>query len=123
MNIILAMVLFMFGYGVGQPVAPAQIGQIEVGSPAQIAGLKPSDTILSINGQSVQTWDDVVSTTNTIVSQHPGAKDVLIVVVARHHGQQGTFTTNVDARVNPPPGKGKMRITVTNNIVLVKYPL
>ncbi|HEX4713758.1 MAG TPA: M50 family metallopeptidase [Ktedonobacteraceae bacterium] len=122
MNIILAMVLFMFAYGVGQPVAPAQIGQIEVGSPAQMAGLKPSDTILSINGQSVQTWDDVVNTTNTIVSQHPGAKDVPIVVIARHQGQQGTFTTNVDARVNPPPGKGKMGITVTNNIVLVKYP-
>lgn len=122
MNVILAMVLFMFAYGFGQPVAPAQVGQIEVGSPAQAAGLRPGDTLISLNGQSVQTFDDVVSVTDSIVGQHNKAATVPIVVVARHPGQQQTFTTTVYARTNPPAGKGKMGITSTTNVVLVKYP-
>ncbi len=122
MNILLAMVLFMFAYGVGQPVATAQIGQVVDGSPAQVAGLKPGDTIISLNGQPVHTFDDVVNVTNSIVSQHPGAKTVRIVVVGRHKGQQGTFTAPVDANPNPAPGKGKMGITSSDNVTLVKYP-
>jgi len=122
MNIILAMVLFMVAYGVGQPVATTQIGQVVDGSPAQAAGLKPGDTIISLNGQPVHTFDDVVNVTNSIVSQHPGAKIVRIIVVGRHQGQKGTFTTPVDANPNPTPGKGKMGISSSNNVTLVRYP-
>lgn len=123
MNVILAMVLFMFAYGVGQPTTPAQIKSVESGSPAQKAGLLPGDTILSLNGQNVQTFDDVVNVTNTIVSQHgSNASTVPIVVVGRHKGQAGTYTATVYARVNPPAGHGKMGITRTDQVVLVKYP-
>jgi len=122
MNIILAMVLFMVAYGVGQPVTPAQVGQIEANSPAQQAGLKNGDTIISLDGQSVSTFDDVVNTTDNIVAQHRGASTVQIVVVARHKGQQSTFTTTVNARVNPPAGQGKMGIASPTDVVLVKYP-
>jgi regulator of sigma E protease len=122
MNILLAIVLFMVAYGVGQPVAAAQVGQVVDGSPAQVAGLKPGDTLLSLNGQAVHTFDDVVSTTNSIVSQHPGAKTVQIVVVGRHHGQQRTFALTVYANPNPAPGKGKMGITSADSVTLVRYP-
>lgn len=122
MNILLAMILFMVAYGVGQPVASAQVGQVVDGSPAQLAGLKPGDVLISLNGQSVHTFDDVVSTTNSIVGQHPGAKTVQIVVVGRHQGQQGTFTTTVYANASPAPGKGKMGITSSDNVTLVRYP-
>lgn len=122
MNILLAMVLFMFAYGVGQPVASAQVGQVANGSPAQAAGLKPGDTLISLNGQPVHTFDDVVNATNSIVSQHAGAKTVPIVVIARHKGQQGTFTTTVYANPNPAPGKGKMGISSSSDVTLVRYP-
>src|SRR5579875_2145487 len=122
MNVILAMVLFMFAYGVGQPVTPLQIKSVENGSPARKAGLLPGDTILSLNGQSVQTFDDVVNLTNTFVSQHGNASTVPIVVVGRHQGQTGTYTTTVYARVNPPAGQGKMGMLATSQVVLVRYP-
>ncbi|HEY1350479.1 MAG TPA: M50 family metallopeptidase [Ktedonobacteraceae bacterium] len=122
MNILLAMILFMVAYGLGQPVASAQVGQVVAGSPAQLAGLKPGDTLLSLNGQAVHTFDDVVGTTNSIVSQHQDAKTVAIVVVGRHQGQQGTFTATVYANPNPAPGKGKMGITSSDNVTLVRYP-
>jgi regulator of sigma E protease len=122
MNILLAMVLFMVAYGVGQPVTPAQVGQIEANSPAQLAGLRNGDSIISLDGQSVSTFDDVVNTTDNIVAQHRGASTVPIVVVARHKGQQATFTTTVNARVNPPAGQGKMGIASPTDVVLVKYP-
>ena len=122
MNIILAMVLFMFAYGVGQPVASNQVGQVENGSPAQVAGLRPGDTILSLNGQGVQTFDDIMNATNSLVGQHGAASTVAIVVVARHAGQSQPFTTTVNARVNPPAGKGRMGITSSSNVILVKYP-
>jgi regulator of sigma E protease len=122
MNVILAMVLFMFAYGVGQPVTPAQIGTIEAHSPAQQAGLQSGDTIISLNGQPVQTFDDVVNTTNAIVAAHSGAQTVKIVVVYTRPGVHGTFTTTVNARVNPPAGQGKMGFSSTTNVKLVKYP-
>jgi len=122
MNILLAIILFMVAYGLGQPVAAAQVGQVVPGSPAQAAGLKAGDTLLSLNGQAVHTFDDVVNTTNTIVSQHPGAKTVQIVVVGRHQGQEGTFTLTVFANPNPAAGKGKMGITSSDSVTLVRYP-
>lgn len=122
MNIILAMVLFMIAYGFGQPVATTQVGQVVASSPAQAAGLKPGDTLISLNGQPVHTFDDVVNTTNSIVSQHANENPVPIVVVARHQGQQGTFTTTVYANPHPGPGKGKMGISASGNVTLVRYP-
>ena len=41
MNVILAMVLFTFAYGLGEPTFPAAIGKVVAGSPAAMAGLQP----------------------------------------------------------------------------------
>lgn len=122
MNVILAMVLFMFAFGAGKPLTPPQVGTVVAGSPAQAAGLKAGDTFISLNGQSVHEWNDIVTTTQAIVGQHRNEKSVAIVVVARHQGQQATFTTTVNALVNPPAGHGSMGITVTNNVVFTTYP-
>ncbi|MGH2509224.1 MAG: M50 family metallopeptidase, partial [Ktedonobacteraceae bacterium] len=122
MNVILAMVLFMFAYGAGQPLIPAQVGTVVAGSPAAAAGLRNGDTFISINGQSVQEFSDVVTITNAILSQHSNVQTVPITIVARHAGQQETFTTTVNARISPPPGQGAMGIVETNNVTFIKYP-
>ncbi|MFA5644430.1 MAG: RIP metalloprotease RseP [Patescibacteria group bacterium] len=74
MNIVLATILISIGLMIGFPQAidkdnlpknikvseeKVQIIQVVPDSPAQLAGLKPSDSILEINGLEVKTEDDV----------------------------------------------------------------
>jgi len=73
MNYVLALVLFtvLFHYW-GLPVASNQpiIGEIIEGRPAQAAGLKPGDTIISINSSPVKSWDEIPA----LISSQSGQK-------------------------------------------------
>jgi regulator of sigma E protease len=70
MNIVLALVLIfivnlggveMDAYKLEKPV----IGYVEQGSPAAKAGLRPGDTLLSINGRETPNWKEVEITVGT----------------------------------------------------------
>jgi regulator of sigma E protease len=85
MNILLAVVLVAVINGVGtradqyleeRPV----IGHIETGSPAEQAGLRVDDEILSIAGHAVKTWTDVQMAIGT-------RPDRLIKIEVRRDGQ------------------------------------
>ena len=121
MNVILAMVLFSIAYTLGEPTYPAVIGNIEPGSPAAIAGMRPGDTILSVNGQPVHLFSDLVTDVDNIVAAH--SKQVLVPVglVIEHQGQKTPVAITVDARVNPPPNKG--HLGVEEKIVYVSSPV
>ncbi|MEI9992198.1 MAG: M50 family metallopeptidase [Rhizomicrobium sp.] len=61
-NFVLAIViltgLFMFH---GRPVMPpAQIVKVEPHSAADVAGLKPGDRVVGLDGDEIRTWDDMV---------------------------------------------------------------
>src|SRR5579884_38725 len=59
MNFLLAIVLFSIAYTGGEPTYPALIGQVAPNSPAFDAGLKPGDTIVSVDGHPVTQFSDV----------------------------------------------------------------
>lgn len=122
MNVLLAMALFMFAYGVGQPVPAPQVGSIVANSPAAAAGLRADDTFISVNGQSVQQFADIQDITNTLIRENSNRNVVPVTVVARHKGQTTTFTTVIQVRVHPPKGQGPMGIVSTTNVILIKYP-
>lgn len=64
MNVVLAMVLFIFIFSVvGMPESSNNpvIGRVFDGKPAQQAGIKVGDRITSVNGVSIKSWDDITS--------------------------------------------------------------
>ncbi len=61
MNYVLAVIFFfitIFFWGIGTPSNKPIIGELRKGMPAEKAGLKPGDIILTIDGQKIKTWQD-----------------------------------------------------------------
>lgn len=58
-NFFLAIVLFSAINLFGIPYSPPKVGEVNPGLPAEAAGLKKGDLILSIDGQDIKKWDDL----------------------------------------------------------------
>jgi len=58
-NFFLAIVLFSTINLFGIPYSPPKVGEVNPGLPAEAAGLKKGDLILSIDGQDLKKWDDL----------------------------------------------------------------
>lgn len=58
-NLLLAYVLFMVVFWVGQPQVSTRIGSVDTDSPAWKAGIRAGDKILSVGSQPVATWQDL----------------------------------------------------------------
>jgi regulator of sigma E protease len=67
-------ILFMIW---GQPFTPPVVGQVQKGSPAAAAGIRPGDRIVSINGEKVSSFEDL----QQIVRPDPGLP--LTITIAR----------------------------------------
>lgn len=59
MNVIFAVVFASIAYAMGVEYSPAQIGSIIPGEAAWQAGLRPGDTVLSINGEPAFAFNDL----------------------------------------------------------------
>lgn len=85
-NFILTIILFIalaFLQGGVADYDTNQIGSVAAGSPAETAGLKDHDAIVSVEGKKVSAWDDLTNT----VTKKPGEK---LTVVIEQDGQQKT---------------------------------
>ncbi len=64
MNVVLALVVFTFlwftGTRVPQGILTTTVGYVEAGSLAGEAGLLPGDTLLRVNGQPVEAWNEIM---------------------------------------------------------------
>jgi len=64
-NILLAVFIFFGIFLVsGELILAPSVGSVTAGSPAQSAGLKPGDRIVSIDGVAVSSWDDMAEIIN-----------------------------------------------------------
>jgi len=88
------MVVFMYGVPRLLPV----VGQVKTGLPAEAAGLKPGDVVLSIDGQPIKSWDQLSSS----VKRSDGAR--LKIEFERH---QGNSSTRGAAVIQPTYEAGK----------------
>lgn len=61
MNYVLAFVLFSAIFMMGHPVTGTTIGGFVEGFPAATSGLEEGDRIVALNGQAVQTWEEMTA--------------------------------------------------------------
>ena len=92
------------------PQAPPIIGQVMKNSPAEKAGLKAGDIILSINGKAVSSWYDIGKIINTTKG------DVIIKV--KRDGEILSFSVTPKVKDN----RRIIGIVMASSTVLKKYP-
>ncbi len=78
-NFFLAVVLFSTINLFGIPYYPSKIGEVSPGLPAEQAGLRKGDTVLSINGEGVKKWDDL-----SRIIRNSNGKELLLKVKRDH---------------------------------------
>lgn len=60
-NLLFAFFLFLAVFWItGYPIPSTQVGTVIEGDPAQTAGIRPGDTIVSINGKKTQYFDEIM---------------------------------------------------------------
>ena len=107
MNLILAMVMFgllisMTGVPTGELSSDPQIGEIIIGDRADQAGLLPGDKVISINGEPVRDWDELVNA----ISSNP---EVALETVVLRDGEEKVLT--VTPRLHDEEDRGWIGIT------------
>ena len=124
MNFLLAIVLFMAAYGFGEPKLLPQVGKVVAGSPADIAGLRPNDTIISANGQPVKYLTDLQAIVNQVIADDNNRHaTVPVVLQIQHAGSTQPITTTINVREHPPTGQGPMGIEASGKIGFDRLPL
>src|SRR5262249_41774988 len=87
MNVLLAIVLFTFSEGLGHVEYKPVLKSVVKDSAAQAAGVQAGDTILSVDGHSIQYWSDLLQTVQRDISAAPANdKTVSVVLVVTHKG-------------------------------------
>ena len=80
----------------------AKIGEVIPGGPAMAAGIKPGDIVVSLQGQSIGSWDDLADA----ISKRPGQPTELGIKRG-----EGMVTITVTPAPSGPDGKGRIGIS------------
>jgi regulator of sigma E protease len=80
----------------------AKIGEVVPGGPAMAAGIKPGDTVVSLEGKPIASWDDLADA----VSKRPGQPTELGIKRG-----DGMVTITVTPAPTGPDGKGRIGIS------------
>ncbi len=94
-----------------------QVSSVAPGSPAELAGIKTGDIILSIDGHEVNTLDDINNEIDQALESKPGEEVTLLLL--RDATQ---LEKTVIPRANPPKGEGPLGIQMSYIMESRAYP-
>ncbi len=81
-NFVLAIAIFAILFGtMGKPVADPVVAEVKADSAAAEAGVQPGDVLIALDGETVETFDDVVR----YISMRP---EIPVVVTVRRNGSE-----------------------------------
>lgn len=120
MNILMAALLFAGGYMAGWPTATevqVEVTSVVPASPAEQAGVRVGDAIVSLGGTPIADTSELRSVTQ----QHLGKETTLVV---RRDGAEHSLTITPSAEWNPE--RGALGVTIINQALTVEpvsYPV
>jgi regulator of sigma E protease len=119
MNVVLAIVLYSITFLTGAltpvDVPGAGIYSVSPNSPAQAAGLRPGDTIVRIEGQTVEDVDEAVA----LIQENLG--EPMEIVIRRDGELIGPVVAT--PRVDPPPEQGALGVSLDLPLERQTYPI
>ncbi|WP_092496987.1 RIP metalloprotease RseP [Faunimonas pinastri] len=105
-NFILAILVFAALFAtIGRPVSLPRADSVVAGSPAEKAGFKPGDLVLSINGEAVDSFSEM----QEIVSLSAGSS---LSILIQRAGEKLTLTATPERREMPDGLGGTQRVGV-----------
>jgi regulator of sigma E protease len=96
MNLLLPVLIYTGILAVGFPQADSVIGEVEAGSPAAAAGLRPNDRVTAIDGTPVQWWGEI---SDTISARASGE----LLIEYEREGVQETARLSIGSRERSDP--------------------
>jgi regulator of sigma E protease len=109
MNLLLAIVLFTAAEAVGPVQYLSYVRSVQAGSPAQAAGMQSGDHILSVNGNPITYFSDLMTQVNTAVDKAPsGGQTVPVVLVVQHANASQPVSITVQARIHITKDQGHL---------------
>jgi len=104
MNLILGVMAFTLLYTMGVQMPrhskTTAIGYVEPEGPAAIAGIRPGDKLISVNGTKVKNWEDV----RTMIFTQPVGKEAKITLI--RNGEKITLSVKTAAKKEERIGEG-----------------
>ncbi len=106
MNVVLAFVIFFAIALLASPVTGVAVGQVETGSPAAAAGLKPGDEIYGVAGERYEFFGR-----NVIDGLREHAGQTISLDIVRADGSQATLTATLRPASELSPTRGALGIS------------
>jgi regulator of sigma E protease len=120
MNVLLAWVVTVGTYGAyGRAHMAAIVDSVVAGRPAEIAGFRHGDTLITVDGEPVGSWPEAVQR----ISARPG--EAIVVEVARGGRRQLTVTPASDTATNILTGRTEEvgRVGLVPRLVIETIPV